>query len=207
MIFDNDKFIDRNGLVLPQPDTSGGPSDNGVMFSCVAILLGYKFNFNLVRECFLESGLMARWKGNNYDNCAWDDYLGVAAACIKLKEVKIPREILRYGLLHLGFYNTDGKLTKDDFLWRNFPVWPLMFAAAFPRLKFLAYPFLYLVSRFFKSPEELIRVNDTSGFQLQWVFLEGCDLLGYRFGGHAEHFYLLSKAFNIYYHSEHPFNN
>jgi hypothetical protein len=200
-------WLDKHSLVKPQIDSTH--TDNGVYFTSVAVLLGFHIPaYRIkVRSCFIVPGLMARWPENNYDNCAWDDYLGVAAACIKLKEVKIPCEILRYGLLHLGFYNTDGKLTKDDFLWRNFPIWPLMFAAAFPRLKFLAYPFLYLVSRFFKSPEELIRVNDTSGFQLQWVFLEGCDLLGYRFGGHAEHFYLLSRAFKIYYHSEHPFNN
>ena len=200
-------WLDQHSLVKPQP--SEKPSDNGVYFTSVAVLLGYGIpNYPIkVRSCYLAPGLIARWPENNFDQAAWDDYLGVAAASIKLGETKIPREVLKYGLLHAGVYNTDGKLTSHDFLWRNFPVWPLMFAAAFPRLKYLVYPILYMVQKFFKDPEELIRINDTSGFQLQWVFLEGCDLLGFRFESHKRHFFLLSKAFGIYYHKEHPFNN
>lgn len=199
-------WLDKNKLVIPQPHSDH--SDNGVLFTSVAVLRGYNIPtyVGLVEGCFLENGLMARWPKNNFDQAAWDDYLGVAAASIKINNVSLPRSIFWYGVRHLGIYDTDGKLSSHDFLWRNVPVWPLMFAAAYPKIKYLMYPFLWLVQRFFKSPAHLISVNDTSGFQLQWVFLKGCMLLGFTFEKFWEHEALLGEAFLIYYHKEHPFN-
>ena len=121
-------------MVLPQPKHEEKPCDNGVMFTSVAVLLDFDVpNYKeLVRSCYLEPGLIARWPGNNYDQSAWDDYLAVAVASIKISETKIPMEILSYGIKHGFIYNTDGKLEGRDFLLRNFPIWPLMVCAALP---------------------------------------------------------------------------
>jgi len=201
------EWLDYNGLVLPQPN-DGRPCDNGVMFTSVAVVLGYDFpNYKeLVKECYLKPGLFARWKGNDYDQSAWDDYLAVATACIYLKETGIPRDILWYGITHAFIYDTDKKVEGRDFLLRNFPIWPLMMVAAFPFLKYPMYPLLWLVQKFFKDPFELIQQNDTSGFQLQWVYLLGCHLLGFNFNYLLHNLYK-PVAFHFYYHKNHPFNN
>lgn len=203
-----EEWLDVNGLVLPQPNNRQ-PCDNGVMFLSVAVLLGYDFpNYKeLVRSCYLEKGLIARWPGNNYDQSAWDDYLAVATTCIFLKDTSIPREILWYGIRHLFVYNTDAKLEGRDFLLRNFPIWPLMMVAAFPFLKYPMYPLLWLVQKFFKDPFHLIQIDDTSGFQLQWVYLLGCHLLGIDFPSYPLHHLYKPVAFQRYYHKDHPFNN
>lgn len=200
------EWLDQHALVMPQPSVK--PSDNGVLFTSVAVLRGYNIpTYSLLVEgCFLKPGLLARWPKNNFDQAAWDDYLGVAAASLRLGETKVPREIFWYGVRHFGFYDTDGKLSSHDFLWRNFPVWPLMFGAAYPKLKYLVYPILYIIQLFFKDPRFLISINDTSGLQLQWVFLEGCKRLGFTFHSLWEHEEVLDDAFRIYYHVFHPFN-
>lgn len=204
-----DPFLDINGLVLPNPKTEEKPSDNGVLFTSVAVLLGFDVPDyeEKIRECYLEEGLVARWKGNNFDNCAWDDYLGIAVACIRLGNTKIPREILLYGIKHFFVYNTNGKLEGKDWLLRNFPIWGLMFCAAFPSLKTLMKPVLWAVQKFFKDPFELIQNNDSSGFQLQWVYLFGCYLLGFTFPSYSLHHLYRPIAFKQYYSLNHPFNN
>lgn len=202
MIFPQE-WIDENGMVMPQPGNK--PADNGVLYTGVAVVLDFSllssYGF-IIRRCYLKRGLIARWPGNNFDQCAWDDYLGAAVGCLFQGQVTVPREILWYGLTHLFIYNTDGKLEFKDFLGRNLPIWPLMMAAAFPSLKYILYPSLWAVQAFFKTPS----LNDTSGFQLQWLYLMGCKNLGFTFTKLAQHDKLLKEAFKIYYHPEHPFN-
>jgi len=197
------QWLDQNGLVIPQP--SEKPADNGVLFTSIAVLLGFEVpDYEaLVRSCYLKPGLVARWPGNNFDQAAWDDYLGVAVACIFRNEKKIPREILSYAIRHAFFFNTDGKLQDKDFLLRNFPIWPLMICAAFPIMRLPMWPLIWLVQSFFKYPN----LNDTSGFQLQWVYLYGCALLGFNFKRMKIHEYKLKAALRIYYHTKHPFND
>jgi len=197
------EWLDKNGLVLPQP--SEKPADNGVLYTSVAVLLGFEVpNYEaLVRSCFLKPGLLARWPGNNYDQCAWDDYLGVAAACIFRSETKIPRKILWYAITHAFIFNTDGKLESKDFLLRNFPIWPLMICAAFPFTRFIMWPLLWIVQAFFKYPN----LNDSSGFQLQWIFLDACWLLGFNFKRMKIHAQKLKAGLRVYYHKDHPFNS
>lgn len=195
-------WLDVNGFIMPQP--SEKPSDNGVLFSAVAIVLGYQIDnyASLVKSCFLEDGLMARWPKNNFDQAAWDDYLGVAVASIYLKNTELPRSILWYGLKHGLVYNTDRKLEGKDWLLRNIPIWGLMFAAAFPKLKLLAYPLIAATQYFFNTPN----LSDTSAIQLQWMFLKGAEKLGFRFQKLDEHEKIIEDAMKIYYHKDHPFN-
>ncbi len=205
-----DPFLDVNGLVLPNPKTEEKPSDNGLFFTSISVLLGFDSSEykSLVRQNYLETGLLARWKGNDFDQMAWDCYLGVAAACIKLGIKDIPREILWYGITHLFVFNTDKKHEGKDHLWRNLPIWPLMIVAAFPFLRLLMYPLIWLVQCFFEDPQKMLERNYTNGIQLQWVYLIGADLLGFRFKSTELHNHeLMKKAFNIYYSKDHPFNN
>lgn len=204
-----DPFLDINGLVLPNPRYDDKPADNGILYTSVSVLLDFEVSDyeQLVRDCYLDMGLIARWKGNDFDQSAWDDYLGCAAACVKLKNTKIPREILHYGLCHFFVYNTDGKLEFKDLLLRNAPIWPILFAAAYPSLKFLTYPISWLIQKTFTSPSDLLARNDTSALQLQWIFLEACFLNGMYFKLYTDHLKYLPQAFKIYYSKDHPFNN
>lgn len=127
---------------------------------------------------------------------------------MKLKITDIPREILWYGLKHFFVYNTNGKLEGKDWLLRNFPIWPLLIVAAFPFLRLPMYPLIWLVQSFFEDPQKMLERNYTNGIQLQWVYLIGADLLGFRFKSTELHNHeLMTKAFSIYYSKDHPFNN
>lgn len=199
-------WLDKNGLVMPQPNSDH--SDNGILFTSVAVVLGFDIpNYrDLVRSCYLKKGLVARWQKNDYDQAAWDDYLGIAVACLYLRETKIPREILWYGVKHWFVYNTDKKLEGKDWLGRHPTIWPLMFCAAFPWVSFWMFWVQGLVQLFFKDPVQLVKENNTSGFQLQWMFYRGCLKSGNFFDGCRDHERVLSDALKIYYHKDHPFN-
>ena len=202
-------YLDINGLVLPSPRYDDKPADNGVLYTSISILLDFEVPDykEKIKDCYLECGLIARWHGNNFDNCAWDDYLGIAAACIKLGITDIPKDILQYGLHHFFVYDTNGKLEFKDFLLRNVPIWPLMIIASAPSTKKLLYPILWAIQKTFTSPSDLLLRNDTSAIQLQWVFLESCFLLGFHFDSYTEHCKYIAQAFKIYYSESHPFNN
>lgn len=209
MKFD-ENYLDMYGLPLPSPTKDNGkPADNCLLFLSIAIILDFNFpNYEqMVRDCYLDIGLLARWKGNDFDQAQFDDYLGVAVACCKLGNKRIPREILLYGITHFFVYNTDHKLEFKDFLLRNFAVWPSMFMAAFPSLKWLMYPFMWAVQKTFTSPSDLLLQNDTSGLQLQWAILESYFYMGFHFESYTEHLKYLPQAFKIYYSEGHPFNH
>src|ERR1035437_4292231 len=200
------EYTDINGLVTPSICTSEKPADNCVLYTSVAAILNFEIpNYSqLIRDCYLQSGLVARWKGNNFDQAAWDDYLGIACACIHLRITDIPREILWYGLKHAFIFNTDNKLEFRDWLGRNLPVWILMWCAAFPMLKALAWLPMWLTQLTFKP----LDFNDTSSIQLQWLFLLACMELGHVFNPRlAAHQTGITEAFKIYYSKYHPFNH
>jgi len=207
MNFSNE-FLDVYGLVLPQPRNSDKPCDNGVLFTSVAKCLGFDFpNYRfLIGQCFLKPGLLARWKGNDFDQAAWDDYMGLAVGCIKLGITDLPRQIIWYGIKHAFIFNTDNKLEGKDFLGRNVPIWPMMICAAFPFMKYLMFPFLWLVQLTFESADSLINRKYSSGHQLQWFYLYGCKELGFRFKALKDHEDTLKECFHMYYHQNHPFN-
>lgn len=198
------RYIDKNGLVYPRLPIEDKPADNGILFMCVAVILGFKeFDFRkLINETFLEPGLIPRWKGNNFDQSAWDDYLAVAAICAIYGEKEIPKTILKYGIKHFFKFDTDGKKEGRDFLGRSIHVWFLMFCAAYPKLKYLMFLPLWLTTLFFRDAQ----LKDTSAFQLQWIFYKGCEALGFKFKGLKGHEILRKAAFRIYYDAEHPFN-
>lgn len=189
-------------LVLPQPGYT--PSDNGVLFTSVAKILGFDIgDYNRkVRSCYLKRGLVARWPNNNYDQCAWDDYLGIAAACIHTGERAIPREILWYGITHFFIFNSDGKLAGRDWLGRHLHMWTLMWVAALPMLKWFLLPWLWLFQLWFDKPN----MTNTSGIQLQFLYLYACKRLGFTFKRWAEHKECIADAMKIYYNQNHPFN-
>lgn len=205
MDFTDERFIDINHFPTPQISVAGKPADNGVLYLSVAAILGFKIeNYEeKIRSCYLKKGLVARWPGNDFDQAAWDDYLGIAVASIHLKQTAIPREILGYAFKNLFIFNTDKKLESKDWFGRHVPVWVLMFAAAFPKLKYLLFPFIHLVAHFFNPPN----MKDTSGFQLQWIFLVGASKLGADVSLDLSlHQSYLKEALGIYYAKEHPFN-
>ena len=155
--------------MLMQPSESNKPCDNGVLFTSVAVVLGFDIpDFReKIRSCYLKRGLVARWQKNDFDQAAWDDYLGIAVACLYLNETKIPREILWYGIRHAFFFDTDRNLEGKDFLGRHITVWPLMLCAAFPWASFWMFWVQGFVQLFFKDPLKLLMENNSSGFQLQ----------------------------------------
>jgi hypothetical protein len=204
MAFTDERFLDKYGYILPGPSPTGKPADNAVLFESVAVILGFGSTHykEKVRACYLKPGLIARWPSNDYDQAAWDDYLGVAAACIKIKETKIPKEILSYGIKHFFIYNTDRKLQSRDWLGRHVHVWVLMCVAAFPKMKIILKPLLLLMIKFFNK----IDMKDTSSIQLQWVYLCALNEMGIDTKEFFEHARVMKKAFSIYYHKDHPFN-
>jgi len=206
MKFDTD-YTDKFGMVLPSKRHEDKPCDNGVLFSSIAIILGYSLDYEkLIKQCYIKKGLVGRWKGNNYDLPAWDDYLGVASACLFLRNTKIPREILAYGITHFFFFNPTNTFNNKAFLGRHVHVWLLMLAAAFPFLKWFLYAPLRLVTVFFSTPVELLERDDSSGLQLQWVYLKGCEALGFNFDKNNQHHTYQAKMFSQYYPDEnHPF--
>lgn len=200
-----EEYLDRNGYVLPGTSPDGKPADNCILYTTVAKILGYDFPEwgNMVRSCYLNKGLVARWPGNNYDQAQWDDYLAIAFGCIIWGKPTIAREILWYGVRHFGFYNTTLKFSFNAFLWRNIPVWPLMIAAAFPKMKYVMAPFLWLIAKSFKRPS----LENSSGAQLQWLFLAGVYSLGFNWriiqDKHSS--VAMYNFFHTYYPPGHPF--
>lgn len=202
-------WFDKNGLVKPQADWMD--SGNGVLYTSVYVALALELNpYNrmrvpylpLVKPCFKRRGLLMRTPQNTYGLESWDDYLGLAVACLVLDDQSTPREVLWYGIRHLGFYNNTDTFTRDAFLGRFPQVWALMWIAAFPFLKWPLYPILKLIARFMDPP-----ATDASGIQLAWLYLWACRYLGFTFEKYYPITMALSYAYLSYYGEGHPFIN
>lgn len=200
-------YLDPTGLVKPSKGIS--TSGNGLLYTSVYVLLdnltlGHlegAWNYTtVIDQCMLKPGLLTRVPDNSQKQESWDDYLGVAAACIKLNVRSIPRAILWYALRHAFFMNTDGKLSMDDFLGRFPQVWSLMWVAAFPWLKWPMYPILGLIQMTYKFD-----LSSPGEWQLQWVFLEACKYLGFHFDNYEYAIASLPSVFERYYETGHPF--
>lgn len=192
---------------LIKPNKNPGSSGNGILYTSVAFLLEdpdkrwmASWYENLIQKCMLKPGLLTRVPDNSQKQESWDDYLGVAAACIKLSITSIPRQILWYALTHAFIMKTESPLTINAWLGRFPHMWCLMWIAAFPCLKWPLWPALWFAQCFFT-----FNFEDTSGWQLAWIFLEACDLIGFRFNKYNASMTGIWSAFKIYYSEDHPF--
>lgn len=81
-------------------------------------------------------------------------------------------------------------------------MWTLMWVAALPMLKWFLLPWLWLFQLWFDKPN----MTNTSGIQLQFLYLYACKRLGFTFKRWAEHKECIADAMKIYYNQNHPFN-
>lgn len=196
-------WLDKNGFYKPRSEwTSSG---NGILYSAIAVVLEIENQSNFFMAllgCEIEHGLFKRTPDGAFGNQSWDDYLGIAAASIKAGNHRIPFDVLCYGITHAFIFDTDGRLQFKDWLGRFVHLWLLMACAAFPWIKFTLWPVFWVIQLTFKP-----NLNDTSGLQLQWLYLESLKNLGFRFKKLAEFEAVLPTAFSIYYDKIHPFIN
>lgn len=171
------QYTDVNGLIKPQ--ASWNDSGNGIYFSAIANMVAVMNDWeqpldytNLVQSCMPTKGLLQRNPEDTYGQEQTDDYLGVILGCILARNNGPLKDILWYGVKHFFVFNNDGKLEFKDWLGRFVQVWVLMTAAAFPWIKYLFYPVLYLTRIFFHPVK-----NDDSGNILQFVFLYSLEQL------------------------------
>ncbi len=207
-----DSYLDKFGMVGLDRDTPTHVTENGLYFSAIHVILYHaiikgelssikKWYSEKVRECYLERGNLARQPKNNTNQEQWDNIFGVAVACIILNITDIPREILSYGVRNLFIFNTDGKLEGKDFLGRFPQVWVMMFAAAFPLMKYAVMPLAWLISKFMKKIE-----GNSSANNLIFVYLYGMKLLGFKklYSIEVEKLNILEN-FRLYFKAGHPF--
>jgi len=192
-------WIDLNGLVKPR--WSWSSSGNGLLYSSIARILGFNFAFN-IRSCMKEPGLLMRTPDNSFGQQSWDDYLGVACLCIHDGITDIPKEILKYGVKHGFFFNNIGPFSFKAFLGRFPQVWALMWIAAYPWLKWPMYPVLWAIQCTFRFD-----LDDTSGYQLEWLFLRTCSKLGFNFESYEIAKLEIKTAWGIYYDKLHVFQD
>lgn len=208
LIYLQSNYVDSDGLV--RPNTTDLDSDNGVLFTSVAQILSHtNFLQPAIDKCYEAPGLLARKPASNPSSQEqFDDVMGRAISGIVLGNTKECREILWYGITHFGFYNTDNNLQGKDFLFRFVFTFLYVFCAAFPKLKWLVYPFLLLYVQFM-NPSDL---TQTSPLQLQWLSALGNEFL-YGVGCYDSWYNRykkntgakLSAIFSGYYNAEHPF--
>ena len=199
-------WIDRNGFIKPQKHWVD--SGNGILYSAIGVQLGLVNPvdyFILIRRCEKKSGLYMRTPDGAFGNQSWDDYLGLILYASKEKfHSFIAENIFIYGLTHSFIFNTDDKLEFKDWLGRFVHIWALCFAVAFPWLKWFAWPILFVAQLFFKFSHERCSM-DASGTQLQWVFLEACNNIGFKFKKLEVARRLIPLAMSNYYGNGHPF--
>lgn len=176
------RALDKNGLIKPQ--LHWNDSGNGIYYTALA-LCSYRDTYgfdnpilenlfiNGVRRCMPTPGLLLRTPDNQFGQEQWDNLLGLAVGCIITENIQFPRQVLWYGIRHAFFFNTDGKLEGKDFLGRFPQVWALMLPAAFPKLKWLFYPFARLVHRLMKMPDK----DNNSGINLVYMYNSGMQYL------------------------------
>lgn len=204
-----ENWLDKNGLVKTRAAFTD--SGNGILYSCIFMMLAddsrpfsqrrvFAKLWNSIGECEERPGLFKRNPEGSFGQETWDDYLGIAAACITIGETGIPRDILWYGISHGFVFNTDKHIETKDWLGRFPQVWILMWCAAFPWMKWMLYPALALVGKTMK-----LKVEDASSTQLQWVFFSACDHLGFRFKSGDPIIAAYPSAVARYYDATHPF--
>jgi len=201
-----EQWIDVDSLIKPQIDWKD--SGNGVLFSAVWLILSGNNREQLLPALKIQAAILeCVGKGNllrsptNTHQEQWDNHLGLGSYAYFFKKKSLSRMILEYGLKHFGVFNTDGKLEFQDWLYRFPQIWCVYFIAAFPRFKFLAYPFALLVSRFMKPNKD-----DGSGTQLAWLYLHVMvDSFGFGFKKKYNEILAQQKELvSVYYGKDHP---
>jgi len=200
------EWIDKNGLVKPRKDWVD--SGNGITYSSIASILNL-FDSSMIASvgkamasCFKKPGLLMRTPDNQFGQESWDDYFSIACLFVYAKSRKTSRDILKYGFTHFFFFNNLDEFSWKSFLGRFPQVWVMMFIAAFPWMKWPLYPALFLIQLTFKQD-----VNDASGFQLEWLFLRTCNLMGFKFKKYEIARSGIKQAWATYYDSDHPFQS
>lgn len=198
-------WLDRNSLVKPQGANSD--SGNGLLYTSVFIALLSELNQlqnipsdwfqSRVRGCYYQIGCLERTPQNTYGQEQWDDYLGVVVGCLLLKETKIPRQILWYGLKDAFFFNNSTPFSLKSFLGEYVHIWALYACASFPFIKFLFAPFFFVCLKLLSS-------SDPGGTQLEWMVRLGIKSLG-QDQGYASVVEKLPAAFKAYYDPLQPF--
>lgn len=182
-------------------------SGNAILYSAVLILLLNELNPDcidklwyeaIVKNCYKKPGLLLKYPTGGFSKSqqTYDDLLSVAAACTVIGNREIPRDILKYLLMHFGFYNTTDKFRFDSWLVRHVHMTALMICAGFPFMRYALKPFLYLCSRAMN-----LNTTDASGIQLIWIYHAGCKGLGFHFKKYDEVTALLPACFDEYYKS------
>lgn len=196
------QWLDQNGFVASEFSTT--ISGNGILYTAVAFLLGFDVpNYEVnIAKCYYKTGCLMRNPQNTNGQEEWDDYLGLVAYCILVKNKTIPRQILWYGLKNLFVYDNVGQLAFKAWLGRFVYLWFLYWSAAFPWMKWLMFPFLWLTQLTFSTDLDEIGGD---GYQLNWVYLTACKLLGFHFKKYDTLQAGLLQAFTEYYGANHPF--
>jgi hypothetical protein len=119
----------------------------------------------------MKFGLYARDPRNTQKQETWDNYLGWIAMSAQINMHTIPKDMIKYGLIHCGFFSTTGKLTKESWLWRHIHLWALAVPAAYPILKLFYRPYLRLIARY-------LNANHPGGVILDWLWFYTADKLG-----------------------------
>lgn len=146
-------YIDGNGLMTPEPDTSRNQasglkgSDNGPMYTGEyyvilakqGVLTDYDKNIFItnINNCIDSNGILnrvPRGQTDGQEQC--DDYYGVLNACIHLANTSIPRTLLWATLSKFGFLNNVPGTPNngDNWLIRQPALIPSLVSASFPSL-------------------------------------------------------------------------
>lgn len=214
-------WTDKNGLVKPQK--SWQDSGNGLLYSSMLVLLtdlkGDAYRLvpwirSKIKACTYSPGCLKRNPEGSFGQESWDDYLGVAAACIVIKDTAIPRSILLHGFLHFGFFINDKtfdftqrrwffpwlKKFSKGFLLLYVHVWAIMLPAAFPWFKWFFFPLIWAVSKTMEP-----NLNDPGGIQTMWMYLYAAQKIGFHFDKYDQTKAMLPDALKKYYDLSHPF--
>ena len=174
-------WLDENLFVKCWPFWKS--SGNGIAYTSIFMLLGDPDQMGIlsipgfvsvVGTCS-NGGCLRRTPDNKFGQESYDDYLFLFAALIKLKRPALAKDIMWYGVRHLGFYNTTGSFTWSAWLWRFPHVFMLGWCAAYPWLRWIfMYPLLFVMMFILRG---MPKPEDQSGTQLAWGFYTAVRLL------------------------------
>lgn len=155
-------WTDKNNFIKPRKDWDS--SGNGTLYSTVAYIFDEFFNGRMF--CFFKPGVLMRTPDNAFGQESHDDYLAFAVAAILNSAHPSAQEVFEYGFKHFFIMRNEEGSGFKAHLWRFPHVWWLMFVAGWPNLKWIVHLPLFIVQLLQKPP-----VNDSSGTQLQWLFM------------------------------------
>jgi len=176
-----DGFIDEFGMVGPRRNAG---STNDVMFTGEAVVIAdrigelndewKKFWNDAMEGVEIGSGLIKRTPTDPEEE-APDDYYGFLAGA-KRCNPGAARKFLLHGLLHLGFYNTDGEFAWSDCLWRQ----PQMITHALWAAGFWAGPFrIFFIGSLLYAIYQDKPALDVDARRIGWLLIQNWDGKGW----------------------------